>query len=118
MSNGVTTILALVFFPCYLSNMATKRRTSVASRNKRRAKGRSKKSRKKLHLTAVLEKENKGYISLCPEFDIISKGKTPNQSLDNLKQAVKLFLKHAQPQQVRACIHNEILITRFEAFYG
>jgi len=93
--------------------MPKKRRTKSSP-----SKSKTKKPRKKLYLTAVLEKENKGYLSLCPEFDITSKGKTPNQALDNLKQAVKHFLNHAPARQVKACIHNQILITRFETSYG
>ena len=39
-------------------------------------------------LTAIIEKENDGYVSLCPELDIASQGDTIEQARDNLKEAL------------------------------
>jgi hypothetical protein len=30
----------------------------------------------RIHLTAVVEREGSGYVSLCPEFDVASQGDT------------------------------------------
>lgn len=35
---------------------------------------------KKIELTAVIEKEDDVYISLCPELDIASQGDTPEEA--------------------------------------
>jgi len=43
-------------------------------------------------LTAIIEKENDGYVSLCPELDIASQGDTVEQARDNLKEALELHL--------------------------
>ena len=43
-------------------------------------------------LTAVIEREKDGFVSLCPELDIASQGNTVEESLANLREAVELFL--------------------------
>lgn len=58
-----------------------------------------------LHLTAVVRKENPLYSSWCPELDIASQGKTIDQALQNLKDAVDLCLQH---DEVRAKIIEEV----------
>jgi predicted RNase H-like HicB family nuclease len=44
-------------------------------------------------LSAVITKEGDMYVSLCPELDIASQGKTVEDALDNLKEAVELYLE-------------------------
>jgi len=41
--------------------------------------------------SAILEKEGELYTALCPEVDITSQGKTVEEALNNLKEAVELF---------------------------
>lgn len=43
----------------------------------------------KQQLTAIIEREEDGYVSLCPELDIASQGNTVEQAKDNLKEAVE-----------------------------
>ncbi len=68
--------------------------------------------------TAILEKEDDQYVSLCPELDIASQGPTVETALANLKEAVELFLESADPAEVARRRHNEVLVTRFEARHG
>ena len=42
-------------------------------------------------LSAVITKEGDIFVSLCPELDIASQGKTVEEALGNLKEAVELF---------------------------
>lgn len=42
-------------------------------------------------LSAVITKEGDMYVSLCPELDIASQGKTVEDALRNLKEAVELY---------------------------
>ena len=49
----------------------------------------------KSQFTAILEKEENGYVSLCPELDVASQGESVEESLANLKEAVELFLECA-----------------------
>jgi predicted RNase H-like HicB family nuclease len=46
-----------------------------------------------LELTAVVRKEGKFYVALCPEFDAASQGKSVEEALKNLREAVELFLE-------------------------
>ena len=55
---------------------------------------------KTLQLTAVLEKEDDGYVSLCPELDIASQGDSVEEATANLKEAVELFLECAPKQEI------------------
>lgn len=66
--------------------------------------------------TAVVEKEDDGFVALCPEFDIASQGDSVEQATANLKVAVELFLECADPEEVRQRLRSEVYITRFETF--
>ncbi|MCS7151003.1 MAG: type II toxin-antitoxin system HicB family antitoxin [Endomicrobia bacterium] len=50
--------------------------------------------------SAVLEKEGKYYTALCPELDIASQGKTVEEAIENLKEAVELFLECASKKEI------------------
>ncbi len=73
---------------------------------------------KSLQLTAVLEREGSGYVSLCPELDVASQGDTVEEATANLKEAVELFLESAPREEVQRRYHPEVFITRFEAVYA
>ncbi len=62
-------------------------------------------------LTAIIEKENDGYVSLCPELDIASQGDTIEQAKDNLKEALELFFETASPEEISQRLHGDIIIT-------
>lgn len=49
-------------------------------------------------LTAIIERERNGYVSLCPELDIASQGETIEQARDNLREALELFFQCASPE--------------------
>jgi predicted RNase H-like HicB family nuclease len=68
--------------------------------------------------TAVLEKEDDGFVALCPELDVASQGETVESSLANLREAVELFLQCASPEEVKSRLHSEVFVTRFEAAYA
>lgn len=68
--------------------------------------------------TALIEKEDDDYTSLCHELDVASQGSTIEEALDNLREAVELFLKCASPDEVRRRTHSPLLITRFEAAHA
>ena len=46
-----------------------------------------------MKLTAVIEREGEGYVSLCPELDVASQGKTIGEARDNLREALELFFE-------------------------
>ena len=45
-------------------------------------------------LTAIIEREGNGYVSLCPELDSASQGETIEQARENLREALELFFRH------------------------
>ena len=65
-------------------------------------------------LTAIIEKENDGYVSLCPELDIASQGDTIEQARDNLKEALELFFETASPEEIKQRLHAEVFVTQVE----
>ena len=46
-----------------------------------------------LELLAVVWRENAIYVALCPEFDVASQGKSVEEALRNLKEALELYLE-------------------------
>ena len=46
-----------------------------------------------LELSAVVWRENAIYVALCPEFDVASQGKSVEEALRNLKEALELYLE-------------------------
>ncbi|MCD6171760.1 MAG: type II toxin-antitoxin system HicB family antitoxin [Thermoplasmata archaeon] len=46
-----------------------------------------------MKLTAVIRKEGKFYVALCPELDIASQGENIEEALRNLKEAIELYLE-------------------------
>ena len=70
------------------------------------------------YLTAIIEKEGSGYVSLCPELDIASQGDTIKEAKDNLKEALDLFFECASPEEISQRLHNEVYITNVEVAVG
>jgi len=44
-------------------------------------------------LSAVVRREGRLYVALCPEFDVASQGKSIEEALANLKEALELYLE-------------------------
>lgn len=51
---------------------------------------------KSYHLTAVIWKEGKSYVSKCPELGVASCGATPEKARASLEEAVQLFISNAK----------------------
>lgn len=65
-------------------------------------------------LTAVIHREDDMYVSLCPELDITSQGESVEEALQNLGEAVELFLETADASEVENRFHAEVYVTRLE----
>lgn len=72
------------------------------------------KSKKPKSLTAIIEREDDGYVALCPELDIASQGDSIEEARANLVEALELFFEMASPNEISTRLHNEVLITRVE----
>jgi predicted RNase H-like HicB family nuclease len=69
-------------------------------------------------LTAIIEREGDGYVSLCPELDIASQGDSVEQARDNLREALELFFESASPEEVKQRLHDEVFVTQVEVALG
>jgi predicted RNase H-like HicB family nuclease len=69
-------------------------------------------------VTAIIEREGDGYVSLCPELDIASQGNTIEEARANLQEAIELFLETADPSEIQNRLHSEVLVTRLEVAFG
>lgn len=48
--------------------------------------------------SAVVQKEGKWYVSWCPELDIASQGEIIEEAIENLKEAIELYLEDEDAQ--------------------
>ena len=48
------------------------------------------------NVTAVIWQEDDAYVSKCPELEVASAGDTPQEALENLKEAVELYIENAK----------------------
>jgi len=71
-----------------------------------------------MKLTAIIEREGDGYVSLCPELDIASQGDSVEQARDNLREALELFFEIASPEEVKQRLHDEVFVTQLEVALG
>lgn len=52
-------------------------------------------------LTAIVEPEGDGFVSLCPELDIASQGVTAEEARASLEEVLELFFEIADESEVR-----------------
>ena len=69
-------------------------------------------------LTAIIEREEGGYVALCPELDIASQGDTVAEARVNLIEALELFFEVASDAEIRERLHEEVYVTRVEVAVG
>jgi predicted RNase H-like HicB family nuclease len=72
----------------------------------------------KKQLTAIIEREGDGYVSLCPELDIASQGDTIEEARNNLREAIELFFEAASPNEIQTRLHEEVYVTQLEVSVG
>lgn len=68
--------------------------------------------------TAIIEREDDGYVALCPELDIASQGNTIEKARANLQEALELFLETASPEEIKLRLREEIYVTRVGVVVG
>jgi predicted RNase H-like HicB family nuclease len=65
-----------------------------------------------MRLTALIEREDDGYVALCPEVDVASQGDSIEEARTNLMEALELFFETASPEEMRKRLHEEVFITQ------
>jgi predicted RNase H-like HicB family nuclease len=69
-------------------------------------------------LTAIIQREGNGYVSLCPELDIASQGDTVEQARENLREALELFFETASRKEIKERLHSDVFVTQVEVAVG
>ena len=69
-------------------------------------------------MTAIIEREDDGFVALCPELDIASQGSTIEEARANLIEALTLFFEAASPSEVGRRLRSEVFVTQVEVPVG
>lgn len=69
-----------------------------------------------LELSAVVRREDGVYVALCPEFDVASQGKSVEEALTNLKEALELYLEDEDVEKPSAA--EAPIVTIFKVDVG
>jgi predicted RNase H-like HicB family nuclease len=69
-------------------------------------------------MTAIIEREDDGFVALCPELDIASQGGSIEEARANLTEAVTLFFEVADRPEILRRLHNEVFVTQIEVLVG
>jgi len=71
-----------------------------------------------MKLTAIIERDGDGYVSLCPELDIASQGCSVEEARNNLREALDLFFETASSEEIKNRVHDDIFVTSIEVNVG
>ena len=69
-------------------------------------------------LTAIIERDDEDYVTLCPELDIASQGATASEARDNLTEALELFFERSSPEEIAERLYPEVYVTNVEITVG
>ena len=70
-------------------------------------------------VTAIIEKDEHGYYAYCPELEgCQTQGDTLEEVLDNIKEAIELYLETLTEDEIRMFLSKEILTTSLEVNVG
>ena len=69
-------------------------------------------------LTAIIQREDDGYVALCPAVDVVSQGDTVAEARDNLEEALTLFFETASAEEIEGRLRDEIYVTQVEVAVG
>jgi predicted RNase H-like HicB family nuclease len=69
-------------------------------------------------LPAISEREDDGFVCLCPELDIASQGSSIEEARANLIEALTLFFESADPSERARRYHGEVFVTEVEVPVG
>ena len=72
----------------------------------------------KRRLTAIIEREDDGFVALCPELDVASEGASIEEARANLVEALSLFFETASASEIARRSHDEVFITQVELPVG
>jgi predicted RNase H-like HicB family nuclease len=71
-----------------------------------------------MRLTAVIQREDGGYVALCPELDVASQGDSVESARENLREALELFFECASPNEIHQRLGEDVFVTHVEVSIG
>ena len=70
-------------------------------------------------LNVIIQKDNHGYYAFCPELEgCQSQGDSLEEVLENIREAVELYLETLSEEEIKASLSKEILTTSMEVRVG
>jgi len=69
-------------------------------------------------LTAIIEREDDGFVALCPELDVASQGSSIEEARANLVEALTLFFETADETEASRRLRHEVFVTQVEVPVG
>ena len=67
---------------------------------------------KSYKITTVIEKDEHGYYAFCPELEgCCTQGRTIDEAMKNIREAVSLYLETLSPRERTALSHSELITT-------
>jgi len=68
-----------------------------------------------MKVNVIIEKDKYGYYAFCPELKgCHSQGDSLDEVLENIKEAIQLYLETLSPEEKELCLSKEILTTSLE----
>ena len=68
-----------------------------------------------MKVNVIIEKDKYGYYAFCPELKgCHSQGNSLDEVLENIKEAIQLYLETLSPHETRDYLSKEILTTSLE----
>ena len=64
-----------------------------------------------MKLTIIIRKGERQYLALCPELDVVSQGYTIEEAMNNIKEAIGLYI---EVSGLPDGSNNEIMVTSIE----
>ncbi|MFM7739932.1 MAG: type II toxin-antitoxin system HicB family antitoxin [Planctomycetota bacterium] len=65
-----------------------------------------------------MQRDDGGYVALCPELDVASQGDTIESARENLREALELFFECASPEEIHERLEGEVFVTQIEVAIG
>ena len=65
-------------------------------------------------LSAVIVREGRWFVARCPELDVASQGRTVEEALRNLEEAVRLYIEEMGSEALEEASEEAPLLTTIE----
>jgi predicted RNase H-like HicB family nuclease len=64
--------------------------------------------------TTIIKQEEEWFVATCLENNIASQGKTMDEAISNLKEAIALYYEDESKEELNSTQHDKFYITTFE----